>query len=139
MYSNFLNLGEPKNFKQMKKVLVIISFMLIGMSAQAQKRNAKVSIEVDGVCMMCKKRIEKAALSTKGVKFASWNLKTHQLSLIIDERKTNVKSIQKNIAAVGHDTKGIKATEHAYNSVDPCCKYRDKKVVEAHKKGGGDH
>ena len=111
--------------------------MLIGISTQAQKKNAKVSIEVDGVCMMCKKRIEKAALNTKGVKFASWNMKTHQLSLIIDERKTNVKTIQKNIAAVGHDTKGIKATEHAYNSVDPCCKYRDKKVVENHKKGSG--
>lgn len=121
----------------MKKVLIVISFMLLGISAQAQKRNAKVSIEVDGVCMMCKKRIEKAALNTKGVKFAVWDLKTHMLSLVIDERKTNVKTIQKKIASVGHDTKAIKATDEAYNSVDPCCKYRDKKVVDAHKKGDG--
>jgi len=120
----------------MKKVIVIICLVFVGVSAQAQKKNAKVSIQVDGVCMMCKKRIEKAALNTKGVKFAIWDLKTHMLSLIIDERKTNTKTIQKNIAAVGHDTKGIKATEHAYNSVDPCCKYRDKKVVDDHKKGG---
>ena len=111
--------------------------MFVGVSTQAQKKNAKVSIEVDGVCMMCKKRIEKAALNTKGVKFAIWDLKTHMLSLIIDERKTSTKKIQKNIAAVGHDTKGIKATDHAYNSVDPCCKYRDKKVVDDHKKGEG--
>ena len=116
-----------------------MSFLLIGMSAQAQKKNAKVSIEVDGVCMMCKKRIEKAALSTKGVKFASWDMKTHKLSLILDERKTNIKKIQKNIAAVGHDTKGVKATEHAYDSVSPCCKYRDTEVVKNHNKGGGDH
>ena len=122
----------------MKKIVMILSFMLIGISAQAQKKkNARVSIDVDGVCMMCKKRIEKAALNTKGVKFASWDMKTKKLSLILDERKTNVKTVQKNIAAVGHDTKGVKATEHAYNSVDPCCKYRDKKVVDAHKKGGG--
>ena len=110
--------------------------MLIGMSAQAQKKNARVSIDVDGVCMMCKKRIEKAALNTKGVKFASWNMKTKKLSLIIDERKTNTKTIQKNIAAVGHDTKDFKATEKAYNSVDPCCKYRDPDVVKNHKKSG---
>jgi cation transport ATPase len=122
----------------MKKIVMIMSFLLIGISAQAQKKNAKVSIEVDGVCMMCKKRIEKAALSTKGVKFASWDMKSHQLSLILDERKTNVKTVQKNIAAAGHDTKGIKATEHAYNSVSPCCKYRDPKVVKNHNKGG-DH
>jgi len=121
----------------MKKVLLIVSFLLIGITAEAQKKNAKVSVEIDGVCMMCKKRIEKAALNTKGVKFASWDVKTHKLSLILDERKTSLKTVQKNIAAVGHDSKGFKATEHAYNSVNPCCKYRDKKVVEAHKKGSG--
>lgn len=123
----------------MKKILVVVSFLLIGITTQAQKKNAKVSIQVDGVCMMCKKRIEKAALGTKGVKFASWDMKTHKLSLIIDERKTTLKKIQKNIAAVGHDTKGVKATEHAYNSVSPCCKYRDPEVVKNHNKGGGDH
>jgi len=119
----------------MKKVLVLLSFMLIGISAQAQKKNAKLSFEVDGICMMCKKRIEKAALSTKGVKFAVWDVKTHKLSLIIDERKTNKKTIQKNIADVGHDTKGVKAKDHVYDAIDPCCKYRDPKVVDAHKNG----
>ena len=121
----------------MKKILVVICLLLIGITTQAQKKNAKSTIEVDGVCMMCKKRIEKAALSTKGVKFASWDLKTHKLTLILDERKTNIKTIQKNIASAGHDTKGIKATEHAYNSVAPCCKYRDIEVVKNHKKEGG--
>ena len=121
----------------MRKTLIIISFVLIGSITQAQQKNLRVSIEVDGVCMMCKKRIEKAALNTQGVKFASWDVKTHQLSLIIDERKTSVKVIKKNIAAVGHDTKEIKATQDAYNSVNPCCKYRDKKTVENHGKGHG--
>ena len=111
--------------------------MLIGLSANAQKkkRNAKVSVEVDGICMMCKKRIETAALKTKGVKFASWNVKTHKLSLIMDERKTTLKTVQKNIAAVGHDSKGVKATDKAYNSVHPCCKYRDEEIVLDHQGG----
>ncbi|MEN8857809.1 MAG: cation transporter [Flavobacteriaceae bacterium] len=123
----------------MKKVILIVCLLMIGLSSEAQKKNknAKLSIEVDGVCMMCKKRIEKAALNTKGVKFAVWSIKTHLLSLIIDERKTDKKTIQKNIAAVGHDTKGIKAKDHVYNEIDPCCKYRDQKVVDDHKKEGG--
>ena len=106
--------------------------LLVGLSAEAQKKkkNFKVAIEVDGVCMMCKKRIEKAALNSKGVKFATWDVKTHLLSLIIDENKTDTKTIQKNVAAVGHDTKGIKAKDHVYNGINPCCKYRDKKVVD---------
>lgn len=121
----------------MKKILVLAITLLISVSVNAQKkkRNAKVSIEVDGICGMCKKRIETAALKTKGVKFALWNVETHKLSMIIDERKTDLKKIQKNIAAVGHDTKLIKATEEAYNSVHPCCKYRDDEVVSDHKGG----
>lgn len=98
----------------------------------AQNKNAKASIEVDGVCMMCKDRIEKAAIRTKGVKSAIWNVKTHELKLIFDERKTNLETISKKIVAVGHDTKKLKATDEAYNSVHPCCKYRDEDVVDDH-------
>ena len=73
----------------MKKIILMFCLLLVGLSAEAQKKkkNFKVAIEVDGVCMMCKKRIEKAALNSKGVKFATWDVKTHLLSLIIDENK----------------------------------------------------
>ncbi|SHG57630.1 Heavy-metal-associated domain-containing protein [Winogradskyella jejuensis] len=114
------------------KKLITLSVMLIGFLAFSQNKNAKQIIEVDGVCMMCKERIEKAAIRTKGVKSAIWNVKTHELKLIFDERKTNVETISKNLAAVGHDTKAVKATDEAYNSVNPCCKYRDEDVVKAH-------
>lgn len=107
--------------------------MLLSITAFAQNKNATASLEVDGVCMMCKERIEKASIKTKGVKSAVWNVKTHELKLIFDERKTDLKTIQKNIVAVGHDTKDLKATDEAYNSVHPCCKYRDKEIVNDHK------
>lgn len=107
--------------------------MFMSIATFAQNKNAKVSLDVDGVCLMCKKRIEKACFKTKGVKSAVWNVETHELKLIIDERKTDIKTIQSNIAAVGHDTKDLKATDEAYNSVHPCCKYRDEEVLEDHK------
>lgn len=116
----------------MKRIILIIA-VLISTITFAQNKNAKATIEVDGVCMMCKERIEKAAIKTKGVKFANWDVETHELKLIFDEGKTDLNTIQKNIAAVGHDTKDIKATDEAYNSVDPCCMYRDEKVVKDHK------
>lgn len=118
----------------MKKILVVLVMLLtVSVSAQKKKKNAKVSFEVDGVCMMCKKRIEKAALNTKGVKFANWNVKTHQLNLIIDERKTDLKTVQQKMADVGHDTKAVKATKEAYDALHPCCKYRDEEIVDDHK------
>lgn len=107
----------------MKKVLLIIGIVFIGISTQAQEKNAKISFEVNGVCEMCKDRIEKATLKTKGVKFCSWSIETHQLSLIIDERKVDKLTIQKNIAAVGHDTETVKATNEAYHSLHNCCLY----------------
>ena len=116
----------------MKKLILVTGMLLFGVISYAQNKNAKASIEVDGVCMMCKVRIEKAAIKTKGVKSAVWNVKTHELKLIYNENKTNLLSIQENIAAVGHDTKAFKATDEAYNSVDPCCMYRDEKVVKDH-------
>ena len=114
------------------KNLLIIAVMFLGMTAFAQNKNAKATIEVDGVCLMCKERIEKASIRTKGVKSAIWNVKTHELKLIFDERKTDLKTIQEKIASVGHDTKEIKATDEAYNSVHPCCKYRSDEVIEDH-------
>ena len=125
----------------MKKIILIaiVSILSFKANAQEKNKNAKVTFEVDGVCGMCKKRIETAALKTKGVKFALWNVKTHQLNLIMDERKVELGTVQQNIANVGHDIilkdKKITATLKAYNSVNPCCKYRDEKVVLEHEGG----
>jgi cation transport ATPase len=118
----------------MKKVVLIFTLLATTLIF-AQNKNAKASIEVDGICVMCKERIEKAAIRTKGVKSAVWNVDTHELKLIYDERKTDVKVISKNLASVGHDTKEIKATEEQYQSVHPCCKYRDDEVKKDHEIG----
>jgi len=117
----------------MKTIFLSLTLFCITTISFAQNKNARASIEVDGVCMMCKNRIEKASLKTKGVKSAVWNVESHELKLIFDENKTDLTTIQKNIAAVGHDTQTLKATDEAYDSVHPCCKYREDAVVEEHK------
>ncbi len=120
----------------MKKIVLLIAVLFLGVSVSAQKKkkNAKVSFDVDGVCMMCKSRIEKAALNSKGVKYALWNVKTHQLNLIIDERKTDVATVKQSVANVGHDTDVFKAPKEVYDNLHGCCKYRDEEVQNDHKK-----
>ena len=117
----------------MKKLMIAMFLMLTTSVTFAQEKNKKMTMEVDGVCEMCKMRIEKAALGVKGVKYALWDIPSHQLSLIMDERKTDPMEIKAALVAVGHDTKELKATEGAYNKVMPCCKYRDDEVVNSHK------
>ncbi|MDX1278366.1 heavy-metal-associated domain-containing protein [Oceanihabitans sediminis] len=117
----------------MKKTIAIIALIFISATSFAQNKNAKASLEVDGVCGMCKNRIEKACFKIKGVKSAIWDVKTHELQVIYNEEKTNLNEIHNSIAAVGHDTKEIKASDEAYDAVHACCKYRDDEVVDDHK------
>lgn len=128
-----MNKNKTK-IRSMKKLIIVLTVLITTISF-AQNKNARASMEVDGVCLMCKTRIEKASLNTKGVKSAVWDVKTHELKLIFDERKTNLDSIQNSIVAVGHDTKVLKATDEAYATVHPCCKYRDEDVQDDHKEG----
>ena len=108
----------------MKKILTfVLLFSMITISAQEKSKNKKVAIQVSGICEMCKSRIEKAAFKTKGVKSAEWNTETKDLSLIINERKTDILTIQNNMAAIGHDTEKVQATDEAYNGLHGCCKY----------------
>ncbi len=109
----------------MKIKLVIMLFFATTTVAQTQKE----SIDVRGNCGMCKKRIEKAAVGTKGVKYANWTAETQQLTLIYNAKKTSTKSVAKNIAAVGHEADSIDASEEAYNALPACCMY---KSVSAH-------
>ena len=115
----------------MKPILTILMICLMNV-AFAQDKNARASLEVDGVCVMCKERIEKAAIRTKGVKSAVWTIQTHQLALIYDARKTDLDLISQSVANVGHDTEAIKATEEQYLSVHDCCRYRDEEVRDEH-------
>ncbi len=109
----------------MKKIILTFALAMLSLTTFAQEKNKKLTMDVNGKCEMCKKRIEKAALGVKGVKYAMWDIPSHQLSLIIDERKTDPMQIKTAIVGAGHDTKELKATEEAYDKVHPCCKYRE--------------
>ena len=111
----------------MKKIVLVVVFAFLAIQTNAQEqlnKNKKVEIEVNGNCDMCKKRIEKAAYSVKGVKSAVWHAEDQDIHLIIDETKCTVLDVENAIAKVGHDTKDIKATDEQYAKIHGCCLYR---------------
>lgn len=118
----------PHNDK-MKNIILGIVLLLVTLSTQAQEKknkNAKHNIEVNGNCEICKKRIEQAAFSVKGVKSAEWNIEDHVLHLIINEEKCSIQDVKKAVAKVGHDTDDIKSTDEDYQNLHGCCKYERK-------------
>lgn len=81
-------------------------------------------LKVEGNCGMCKERIEKAALSVKGVSSANWNSEDKILHLNLEPAKTDLSKISKAIAKAGHDTEKDKAENSVYDALPGCCKYR---------------
>ncbi len=79
--------------------------------------------KVSGVCEQCKTRIEAGAY-VKGVRYASWDIDTHELTVKFDSSKTTPQIILKSIAKAGHDNELFKAEDVDYNKVTNCCKYR---------------
>ncbi len=104
----------------MKYILLLIFIVVTGISTYA--KDIKDYVKVYGNCGSCKKRIEKAAKDA-GAASANWSDKTQVLSLKYDDTKTSLLTIEKNVAAVGHDTRDIKATEEAYKKLEECCQY----------------
>lgn len=110
----------------MKKIVLMVLFSLVGLTVQAQEKknkNAKYDVATNGNCEMCKKRIEKAAFSVKGVKSAEYHTDDKTLHLIINEEKCSVTDVKKAVAKAGHDTDEIKATDEDYNKLHGCCQY----------------
>lgn len=99
------------------------TLFLFFLATTAVAQTKKTLIDVRGNCGMCKARIEKAALKTKGVKYAVWQTDTEQLTLFFNTQKTSVEQVAKNIAAVGHEANGIVATDSNYAALPVCCQY----------------
>ena len=104
-------------------IVLFMSFSLLSFAQESSSKNEKKSIEVLGNCDMCKKRIEKAAFSVKGVKYASWDNSSGQLRLIYNGLKTDIDTIEKQIAAAGHDTEHHNASKDIYDQLPACCQY----------------
>ena len=100
---------------------IVFPFLLCGQEMPTKKDQA--TFEVLGNCGMCKKRIEKAAFSVDGVKYASWDIPSGQLSLIYNGLKTDLSTIGKKIAISGHDSKYQKAANNDYENLPACCQY----------------
>lgn len=94
-------------------------------TGQASEKMVKHEIfTVSGSCDLCKKRIEKATKSVKGVSSAVWDVKTKKIHVEFDAMETNLSAIQKAIAKAGHDTEKFKADDKTYESLPACCHYR---------------
>ncbi|MEL7586273.1 MAG: cation transporter [Prolixibacteraceae bacterium] len=108
-------------------IAVVLSFSLFAAGNEKEKVKT-IEFKVSGVCEMCEKRIEDAAL-IKGVKMADWDKEAQKIKVVYRPDKTDEQTIHQAIAKVGHDTEKVKATAEAYDKLHECCKYREGQAV----------
>ncbi|MBK8501665.1 MAG: hypothetical protein IPL46_05365 [Saprospiraceae bacterium] len=100
---------------------------VITTNLNAQKSVKKIETQefsVQGVCEMCEKRIEKAALIS-GVMSASWDKNLQKITVTYKPKKASLDEIKNAVARVGHDTDSVKASDEVYSTLPECCAYRD--------------
>ena len=102
--------------------LLLVIACLVPVAAQDQTVT-EAEFHVAGNCSMCKSRIEKA-VSVKGVKFARWNKSTKMLKVAFLTAAITPDSLQRRLAAVGHDTDAYRAPDAVYEALPECCLYR---------------
>ena len=119
----------PLIYTQEIKVISVadVSFPTTGSSIPQSDKIKKIKFQVNGVCEMCKKRIE-TALDVKGIRLADWNIKTKFCRVKFNSEVISENKIHQLIAKLGHDTSKCKATDEDYNNLYYCCHYnREKK------------
>ena len=125
-----------KKYWMVMLAVLFSSLTHVSISAMNIMESDTVSIWVNGLCGMCKTRIEQAALKTKGVESAQWDSETRILKVQTNPEKFKESRLHFRIASAGHDTRSLLAPDQVYNSLPGCCKYRD---FETHDEatGGG--
>lgn len=111
----------------MNKILTFLFVIVLSLSAKAQNKITTDTFTVRGNCGSCKERIEETVHKIKGIKDVSWNKETELLTVTYNKAKTNLTAIENAIAAAGHDTPNVKATDLVYNELPGCCAYRTTK------------
>ncbi|MDR1380572.1 MAG: efflux RND transporter periplasmic adaptor subunit [Tannerella sp.] len=99
--------------------------MMNDVSGAAAGRDGRLVMTVQGLCDMCRERIENAAKSVSGVSSASWDAATLRLHLDFDPAQTDGDEIGRAVAKAGHDTDRYRAGDSTYDALPECCKYRE--------------
>ena len=127
IFSFFITI--PLIYTQEIRVISVadVSFPTSGSGISQSDKIKKIKFQVNGVCEMCKNRIE-TALDVKGIRLADWNIKTKFCRVKFNSEIISENKIHQLIAKLGHDTSKCKATDEDYNNLYYCCHYnREKK------------
>ena len=108
--------------KNTVKSFLFASLFFLSIGAFAQGENKEAKFATSAQCEMCKDRIEKAMLKTKGILKAEVNESSKELTVAYDPKLIDEDKIKKAVSKVGYDAGDVKANPGAYKKLPKCCK-----------------
>ena len=103
--------------------IYLLAFSASSFNSMAQS-DSTTSFLVNGTCGQCKQRLEKG-LQIKGIRNATWDIASKQLTVVYDPALINLRQIHRKAADLGHDTELEKSADDIYKSLPDCCLYRE--------------
>lgn len=104
------------------RIFPFVALLMMATTISFAQKTTTETFKVSGNCGMCKTKIEKAAKDA-GATYAAWDAEKKEITIKYNSASTNTAKVQKQIAAVGYDNVGAKATDESYNKLHGCCKY----------------
>ena len=109
--------------KSIKKLAFVLAVAALFACKKENTALTETTFGVRGNCGMCKKTIEKSALTVDGVEEAEWDKSNKTITVKFEKAKTRAEAIQKAIANAGYDTEQKEGITSAYTNLPRCCQY----------------
>lgn len=109
----------------MKTNIIILVITIVAFSNSIFSQNSKyesIIIQTSAQCEMCKEKIEKELIFTKGIKNAEIDLTKQTLSVTFNLQKINIEEIKTIISNLGYDAEEVNANKEKYSALPNCCK-----------------
>jgi len=106
----------------MRKFILVMLLTWVSVFTTARAQTTEITILTSAQCQPCKTTIEKALLNEKGVRSAILDLKTKQVKVIYNSKKTTPESLRKAISNAGYDADNVMADNDAMMRLKPCCR-----------------
>lgn len=107
----------------MRIYVILLAFLSLSVNTIAQEL-VEYSFQVQGMCGMCKDRIEQTAKELGHAATANWDVASKAFVVNIDESITSIDHVRNTLAKAGHDNGNFTAPQDVYDNLHECCKYR---------------
>jgi copper chaperone CopZ len=106
--------------KSIKFIAIVVLMIISRLNIYAQTDT--VRIKTSAICDQCKEKIENDLSFEKGVKSAKLDLKTKEVTVVYNPKKTDEQKIREAITQIGYDADTLKADANAFKKLPDCCK-----------------